>query len=80
VPAAQLEQLWSTVVLPSVDTKVPTAQVVHAVQLAALVPVEYEPLAQAVHVRSDVVLPAPATYIPAAQSVWAVHVVAGFPS
>jgi hypothetical protein len=61
-------------------TKVPDAQVVHAVHEAALSTVENCPPAQAVQLRSVVVEPSLDTDVPAVQVDLATHTVAGLPS
>ncbi len=58
VPAAQLAQVWSVVVVPGVDTKVPATHGVHCVQVPFWV-VENVPLMHAVQVRSVLAVPVP---------------------
>ena len=73
VSAGQVVQLWLLVALPADETKVPWAQVVHAVQVVAPAALNV-PLAQPVQVRSTVALPAVASCSPAAQVRHAGHV------
>lgn len=80
VPDAQPLQVRSAVVLPSTLTYVPGWQVLHALQLAALVVELYVPLVQALHARSVVAEPAVATAKPAAHCVHAMQLLAGFAS
>ncbi|OQB08604.1 MAG: hypothetical protein BWY17_04949 [Deltaproteobacteria bacterium ADurb.Bin207] len=61
---------------PAAETNWPALQLVHGVQLAALVVVLYEPLAQAVHTRLAVVEPGVETYWPALQVVHGVQLLA----
>ncbi|MBK6849023.1 MAG: hypothetical protein IPG96_16305 [Proteobacteria bacterium] len=65
---------------PSLQMKVPAAQVRHAVQEAVLVRVLKVPLAHAAQRRSAVVVPSLATYCPAVQFVFLVQSVAALPS
>jgi len=70
----QAVQALFTVVEHAVETRVPAAQVEHAVQLAAFVVVLYvDPVMQAVHALFTVVEHAVETRVPAAQVEHAVH-------
>jgi hypothetical protein len=73
----QLAHTRSLVLVPTVCTYVPAAQLDQSVHVAAFCVVLYMPAPHVTQVRSVVVLPADCTCCPAAQVVFGTHGVAG---
>ena len=73
VPAVQLLQTRSALLVPFVAMYCPAEQFVHSVHESSLALAEYAPAPQGEHTRSVVLVPFEETYSPAVQEVHGEH-------